>query len=280
MKLLREEFKISRWARNYIEEHIDDINRGDLDKVYAPDLEEQDVQELTRIFLKAGVYDIYNMTYLLKSMFKELPLTSANFPNCKEIDELAFAGCSSLTTVTFPVCSHICRDAFHGCRSLSQISFPACEYIDMWAFTNCTALSQISFPACRTIGDEVFHDCSSLTKADFPVCRIINDHAFINCTSLSQISFPRCIGIGYGAFDGCSKLTSANFSACEYVGSYAFANCEKLKTITFSNKLKRIDNSAFAWLGEGLTIYYDGAEEEWEKLRFENWQNIKVVFLK
>lgn len=140
--------------------------------------------------------------------------------------------------------SYIFRDK----TLITEIVLPdAITFLPNGIFWGCTGLKKVTLPHhLSEIPEEAFHNCSSLSQIIIPnsVYSICND-AFYNCSSLKTVVLPHnIIGIGASSFFGCENLE------CVYLPK----SLTLLSTIAFSNtrSLK--------------AIYYEGTEEDWNKI--------------
>ncbi|MBD5129521.1 MAG: leucine-rich repeat protein [Ruminococcaceae bacterium] len=54
----------------------------------------------------------------------------------------------------------------------------------------------------------------------------------------------------------------------EYIEQYAVTGCKNLEEITIPKSLKRVYMKAFMWCERLSKVYYEGSEEEWNKIDF------------
>ena len=99
---------------------------------------------------------------------------------------------SDITGVSLPECRYIDNEAFAYFSTLKQVNLPECRYIYDFAFDNCGSLSQISLPECKYIGEVAFQHCS-LKQVSLPKCSYIGNGAFLGCINLMSIT------IGYSS---------------------------------------------------------------------------------
>lgn len=169
-------------------------------------------------------------------------------PDCqlKEIDNYAFAYCSSLPDVQLPSqVERIGHEAFGNCTSLTYFHIPASvTKIEVNPLTYCTSLTSITVDPENeyfTIVDnmlidkqprEIFWDASDAVKTGL-ICVLsypcgltetqitipegvteINSHAFFWCESLQNVVLPQSLlAIGSGAFYGCTSLKHIDLPA-------------------------------------------------------------------
>ena len=137
-----------------------------------------------------------------------------------EIEDTAFAGCSSLLEINIPDnVKEIGGGVFYGCSSLTTIDIspdnPNFKCVDNALFTKDGKIL-VSYLEGKSknqkeywipdgvieIGDLAFAGCSSLTEIKIPDGVVkIRDWAFSYCSSLTEIKIPNSVDrIGDGAF--------------------------------------------------------------------------------
>lgn len=96
--------------------------------------------------------------------------------------------------------------------------------------------------------------------------------AFYNCKALQTFVFPKNSNISYGygtngtyTFYGCSNLKNAVIESVSVIPGYCFSNCTALSSVYISKGVNTIDYCAFSNCG-GITINYQGTEEEWNAI--------------
>lgn len=121
------------------------------------------------------------------------------------------------------------------------------ESIGSWSFSECYRLKSIIIPNNITsINSTTFLRCNNLSYVEMDSVRTIGDKAF-NGTGLSSVSLPKVSSIGVNSFYGCSRLT----------------------TVFLGKGLKEIKSAAFD--ESSITdVYYEGSEEEWNKIYFSS----------
>ena len=152
--------------------------------------------------------------------------------------------------------------AFFGCESLVSIVIPdSVTSIGKWAFDGCSSLTSVTIPdSVTSIGTWAFSDCSSLTSITIPdSVTSIGERAFFGCSSLTSITIPASVtSIGDSTFYGCASLTSITIpDSVTSIGTRAFDGCYSLKT-----------------------VYYQGSEEQWKKIRINDStiEKCKIIF--
>ena len=121
------------------------------------------------------------------------------------IEQRAFAGCSSLTNVTIGA----------GVTSIGN-----------YAFSDCCSLTSVTIPdSVVSIGDGAFEMCESLEAIIIPgTVLTIGNHALYYCESLASVTIGNGVAsIGNSAFCGCRGLTSVTIpDSVMSVGDAAF----------------------------------------------------------
>lgn len=145
-----------------------------------------------------------------------------------------------------------------------------------------------------TIGAQAFYKCINLTGLIIPnTVKEIQTGAFAECINLKNVALSENLE-GYiedAVFASCQSLESIKIpSNIEHIGNQAFSNCG-LKNITFEGKISTIGDEAFRGsssitsisLPISLTsigakafyelyslvdVYYEGSEDQWEKISF------------
>jgi len=233
-------------------------------------------------------------------------LTKINIPSgVKMIQSHAFAGCSALRSVTIPegVVS-IGPGAFSSCSELRSITIPkSVTDIGPSAFWYCIELAKVTIPdSVTTIGNDAFQGCQSLERITIPESvTSIGSGAFEKCTCLEKITLPSNMNAPIGArtFSECGSLikvvipngaTAIEASAfwncfsleevlipntVKRIGSGAFYNCGGIMSITIPRSVKLIAEEAFR-IAPGIPhVYYEGTEEEWERISIDQ-ENIGI----
>lgn len=200
------------------------------------------------------------------------------------VGERAFFGLDALRAVYLGnTIKTIGARAFETCDRLAVIDFPnSLERIERRAFYACDALTFARMKSCTKltyIGNRAFGCCNRLTNVNFPTgLKEIDDFAFIydHVLGTNQFSLPeKLTKLGTGAFWWCThlgiinevnipaSLTSigpwaffANFDMRELkfsdgdlaltIGTGAFSGCRALKTVHFADRVKHINDFAFA----------------------------------
>ena len=219
----------------------------------------------------------------------------------KEINSLAFAGCSNITSIVIP----------------HSVDWIGCD-----AFAQCTKLKHItcqSFPEC---GDDVFDGCESLKSIRVPTGNGISsanrktvgieidiiEQAYAACPSLAdadgfaiwkgrlmryrgnahEITVPdKVVSISPSAFSACTNLTSVILPGSVKSIGKAFGGCTDLKRIEFRgeevpNDLARMfDKRTAEQISHTCVIRARKGSKGWDwKARiFGRWNGFKIDFI-
>ena len=178
-------------------------------------------------------------------------LTSVTIPNSvTSIKNKTFEGCGGLTSVTIPnSVTSIGEDAFYECSGLTSVTIPNSVTSIGYRTFCCSGLTSVSIPnSVTSIGRGAFTGCSSLTSITIPnSVTSIGSFAFSGCSSLTSITIPNSVtSIEYATFYGCSSLTSITIpNSVTGIGSSAFSGCSSLTSITIPNSVTSIEYDTF-----------------------------------
>ncbi len=138
------------------------------------------------------------------------------------------------------------------------------------AFQNCGAITEITISeGITSIQDHTFEGCSGLTALRIPSSvNHIGVMAFADCTSLAEITLPESLnGVGSQMFYNCTVLKEITIpKIVRTIQREMFYNCTNLKKATFSTDLNKIDENAFFGCDSLAQVYYEGTQEQWEKV--------------
>ena len=195
-------------------------------------------------------YILYDTVSGIKGSVK-IPKEFNGLP-VKEIDNMAFGGCSEITSVTiYSNIEIIGEKAFSKCEKLSKIFVS--DYVDC---IHSTAFDNTAFynDYANWVGD-VFYVNNHFIKADTDISGIyrikdgtktIAEDAFVDCDELKAVIIPDSVKAIYdNTFEGCSKLDHIYIpEGVESIGMDAFAGT-RLKYVHLPSTLKRIGECAF-----------------------------------
>ena len=119
------------------------------------------------------------------------------------------------------------------------------EKIELCAFYKCPFLRRVIMPGVKIVETQAFFECEDLTEVECDKLEIIGECAFHFCISLESINLPSVRTAEAEAFNYCKSLKSIYLPSARIVGEHALWGCEVLTNAKFSNKLERIEESAF-----------------------------------
>ena len=235
---------------------------------------------------------------------------STIIPNSvSDIAEWAFHSCRGLTSITIPNgVTNISSSAFSGCIDLTNITLPnTLTSIGSTAFGDCTSLTSITIPKSVTkISGSILTFCVNLSSIKVEEGNKVYDSRN-NCNAIIETSTNSLIqgckstvipndikSIGWDAFSGFNELTNITipdgvtsiggsaFRACRGITSitipdgvtkiepFTFSDCGGLTNITLPNSIKHIAMEAFSQCRSLTDVYYQGTEEQWKAITFDN----------
>lgn len=92
--------------------------------------------------------------------------------------------------------------------------------------------------------------------------------AFGDCSNLKDITIADSVtNIGKLAFNNCSGLENITIpNSVEVINSYTFYNCNNITRVTIPTGVTTIARKAFCECTNLTDIYYNGTEEQWNKI--------------
>lgn len=182
-------------------------------------------------------------------------LSEVNLPDTAyEIQEAAFAECSSLEKINTENIVKIGKNAFYNCNGIQSVPVSSDEkQLDGIGYYETESKVFIS-SYDGSSKDVVIPDYINSK----PVTRIL-DGAF-NGNKINSVSFPSTLEfIGNNAFESCGlKSISTLSDGITYIGKSAFAGNRNLKgTLTLPKNLRQISSSAFANCGFTKIVFND-----------------------
>lgn len=192
-------------------------------------------------------------------------LITVDFNDCKleKIGDKAFNNCSMIETLELPASLKIIGAyAFNSLVSLESILFQeGLETIDTYAFQGCKSLTEITLPEGLTaMGVGAFSSCALLKKVILPDSLThIPDVAFNLCIQLADINFTETLeSIGSGAFISTAFKEIDIPASVTSIGHSAFFSCTKVVKVTIRGNVSTLDSVFGRFFAlEELNIYGD-----------------------
>lgn len=202
-----------------------------------------------------------------------------------------FANCTSLEEIELPSeLEYIPASTFSNCRSLKSIVIPdsvkdflpsfqivpgnsitelTVKNVYSYAFDDCDSLENIVLPVnLKSIPSRTFYHCDNLTEVYIPgSVTEISEEAFKNCAKLESVIIgtdkqikPLAMRLGLFPVAQAADETALN------IGQGAFENCSSLVFVSIDKSLTSIAENAFNECGNITDIFYNGSEEDWNKI--------------
>lgn len=92
----------------------------------------------------------------------------------------------SLMAIDLPNCINVGNYAFRGCTALENVNLPECVDVGRYAFNHCEKLQNVNIPKCTIIKNSTFQYCN-FKKIDLNFVEKIEAWAFYNCTALECV---------------------------------------------------------------------------------------------
>ena len=197
----------------------------------------------------------------LAGAFQDLPLKHVVMP--KSVTKAAretFMGCSLLQEVEYPSGLKQIEDmAFSGCSRLRSFDVGQSNSIGVSAFYNCMTLEEIEgLGHVKYIGKEAFSGCTAL-KGNANGALVLEqvdsipEQAFYGCSMLSNVRLSaKLYSLGQKAFSGCKSLTAIQLpESLKALPAETFADCSSLQQVIYSSSLRQVDAESFknsAWM--------------------------------
>lgn len=153
----------------------------------------------------------------------------------------------------------IVDELFFSQSGLTEIYIPDGVTLGECLFTYCDRLEQVRLPSDLTeLPRLTFNHCESLKHIDIPSgVTEIGESAFEYCLALEEITLPKGLrSLGDLAFEGSALKEIVLPSSLEYLGASPFRHCENL-----------------------ASIFYEGTETAWMKLKAQNNEDVQHDWL-
>ena len=206
-------------------------------------------------------------------VFYGLDVTSVKIPESwTTIPDKTFQYCRNLTSVTIPAgIKEIGEYSFAYCSALSSVSFPAgLEWIGNPAFMECTSLTQVTLPdGLRKLSDGVFLASGLTSQPAWPSgLEEVGSSIYAMCEGLTGTGTLPGGAMGDNAssmFDDSYISKAVVPDGVTHIPNYAFSS-SKLTFVYIPASVTTIDNYAFSGCRKIAHVYYEGSEEDWEKI--------------
>ena len=233
-------------------------------------------KKIENVVVPHNVLEIHNRAFLGIEPLKSTHIMDGTEKICFE----AFRGCKNLSTITLPATLKEIDDmAFYGCTSLLKVEFSGTKAqwecvkgkINLLDFSKTKAVSckdgEWTLPAFIISGG-MLEKCTDpkITDAIIPegVSSIANG-SFRNNPLLERVVIPQSVKtIGRNAFANCKNLKSVLLAeGLETLGDGAFFNDEAVSSIHLPGTLKRIEDHSFNSCTALKEISFAGTKSEW-----------------
>ena len=197
------------------------------------------------------------------------------FTSLTEIEDSAFAACTSLTNIRLPKgITRIGNHAFEKCTKLKNINIPdGVASIGEAAFAGCKVLVNPIIPTgLIQIGNRAFENCVAISEVSFTSSVVkIGDEAYSGCTKLQTVSVqtmrPQDIRLGESVFNGID-LTEAELNIVQGTHEYfandpqwsAFGNIIQLRNLAQGEFMELTTNKYFYLYNLGTGRYMTKGE--------------------
>lgn len=125
-----------------VREHSEDINNNNFAPVYSDSRNKTSPQELTRLFMIAGINPLDGLRAVPPYYATKLPLiTEVRFPQdsrSRSVGISAFNGCSNLKLVVLSSNMIILSSAFRNCTNLKTVTYPG-TFEEFFLKTSCAS---------------------------------------------------------------------------------------------------------------------------------------------
>ncbi len=177
--------------------------------------------------------------------------------------------------------------AFYDSKLKKVIFEEGTTLIGSYSFQNCPELEEVIIPdTVKTIYPRAFSGCTKLSQVTLNEgLQVIGFSAFAN-TAIEEITIPKSVWmLNFSSYSN-AEQTEANGSTNNYasafydsklkkvifeegttlIGSHSFKNCPELVEVTIPYSVKSIGNYAFDNCTALSSVFYAGAEDQWQKV--------------
>ena len=244
---------------------------GNIEKLIIPASVET-INNQMFVLLKYVKMDGYQSISELKSDFKGFEVSSDNTNYCS-VDGVLYTKDMN-TLIAYP----------NGKIDNNFVTDNRVNKIGSMAFTY-TLVENVQLNNVKRIEDQAFFQSGFLKSVKISEnCNYIGNMGFAYCTKLENIVIPdRTTIADEGIFACCINLNKVVLSSSiQKVPQTMFMYCLSLSEIYIPKSVASVDMSAFATSEKLQTVYYEGTEEEWNKINVEEHNepllNATVIF--
>lgn len=180
---------------------------------------------------------------------------------------------------------------FYGCNRITSLSIGNnVTSIGKYAFSDCNSLTSITIPNSVTLIDScAFFNCNKLTGvyiSDIAAwCNIKFSYAsnplyyahnfYLNGNLVTDLTIPEGVtSIGSYAFISCNSFTSVTIpDGVTSLNEYVFEDCSNLASVTIPSSITSIGFYAFNGCNNLNTVYYNGTEDNWDRINIEKYSS-------
>ncbi|MDE6029283.1 MAG: leucine-rich repeat protein [Clostridiales bacterium] len=186
--------------------------------------------------------------------------------------------------------------AFYGCNKLGE-TVDNVRYVDKWvigtetssddenldleirsgtlgiaygAFSYTARIRSVKFNAeLKYVGNDAFSHCTGLTKVIMNYGLLeIGDMAFCGCNGLQEVVVPDSVQkLDVRAFLSCNNLKYVKLPAgIRNLNGRTFDGCSALEGVVIPRSVEYFAYEEFEGCPATVKIYYEGTEEEWNKI--------------
>ncbi len=179
-------------------------------------------------------------------------------------------------------------ERFVDCSNITSVIMPdSITTVSDNAFSNCSDLKTVKFSNGMTeLPRRVFLSCSSVEKIILPEnLNKINSGALSGITKLIKFTVPETVTeLAVGAFcDSNFRKIDLSKTSISIINKRTFAESSNLKEVTLPATITSIKAEAFKNCNRLTTIYFEGSQEDWNKIEIDNYGNdilykVNIIF--